>query len=152
MKKLLIILVFCFVCSSTVGVARADGPFTYLSVPQKKIDLGTILIWDTVIPEAVTLKVNSNCMHGSIVASISSLKNIWGPKITQDRIFIKTPYTGDFISMVKPVIISGPMFGPHDIPIDFKVKANTNGVLERAGKYSGTIVFTILPPIVLDRK
>jgi hypothetical protein len=47
--------------------------------------------------------------------------------------------------MEKPVLISEPTIGSHDIVIDFKVKAS--GTVERAGRYAGTIAFTILPPV-----
>jgi hypothetical protein len=43
-----------------------------------------------------------------------------------------------------PIAISRPEFGSHDIKVDFMVKAN--GVFDRAGIYSGTIAFTIMPP------
>lgn len=146
MKKLLIIFVSGFVLLSSAGIVRAEQPFVYLSIPQKKVDLGTILMWDTIIPEAMTLKVNSNCLHGSVIASISPLKDFYGNQITQDRIFIKTAYTGNFVPMVKPVVISKPAEGSHDIVIDFKVKAK--GIYDKPGSYCGTLVFTVMPPVI----
>ena len=145
MKKLLIILVFGLVSLSSVGVARAEKPFVYISIPQEKVNLGTFLLWDTIIPEALTLKINSNCLHGCVVASMSSLSNSLGNQILPDRILIKTIATGGFVSMAKPVVISGPAVGSHDIVVDFKVKAD--GEYKRAGEYYGTIAFTVMPPV-----
>jgi hypothetical protein len=143
MKKLLVILVFGLVSLSSVGIARAEGPFVYAFIEQNEVDLGTLFMWDTIIPEALTLKITSNCFHGSVVASISSLRNSKGCQILPDRIFIKTAYTGGFVSMCSPVAISEPAFGSHDIVIDFKVKASE--FMEPAGKYTGTIAFTVMP-------
>ena len=145
MKKLLIILVLGLICFNPLGIAHSEEPYVYLSFDQKEVRLGSYLLWDKVIPEALTVKVNSNCFHGSVVASMSSLKNSIGGRIDQDRVYIKTTATGGFISLSRPVIISQPAFGSHDIQVDFMVKAN--GELKRAGKYSGVIAFTILPPV-----
>ena len=146
MKKLLTIFLFVFVLLSSTGVVCAEQPFVYLSAPQKNVNLGTILIWDEIIPGALTLKVNSNCLHGSVIASISPLKNMFGAQITKDRIFIRTSHTGGFVPMVTPVVISEPAIGSHDINIDFKVKAN-GVLLDNPGTYSGTLVFTVMPPV-----
>ena len=146
MKKLLIIFVFGCVSLSSIGIVRAEQPYVYLSAPQKNVDLGTILIWDTVIPGALTLKVNSNTLHGPVIASISPLKNIYGNQIMKDRIFIRTSYTGGFISMAGPVVISESAIGSHDINIDFQVKANGISI-DNPGMYSGTLVFTVMPPV-----
>ena len=145
MKRLLFVFVLVLVSISTMEIARAAEPYVFLSVPQKKVNLGSVFMYDTIIPEAMTLKVNSNCFHGPIIASISSLKNSLGKEIGQDSIFIKTPFTGDFISMSKPVVISEPASGSHDIVIDFKVQLN--GVFYRAGRFNGTIAFTVMPPV-----
>ena len=145
MKRLLVNLVLGLMLFGSTGVSRAVGPYVYLSVPQEKVNLGTVFIYDSIIPKAMTLKINSNCFHGSVIASIGSLKNSLGNEIMQDRISIKTPFTGDFISMSKPVVISGPAFGSHEVVIDFKVKAN--GANDRAGKYYGMIAFTVMPVI-----
>lgn len=144
MKKLRFILLICLVSLSSVGITRAEEPYVYISFVQKEVNLGSMLIWDTMIPEALTVKVNSNCFHGPIVASMSSLKNSKSNKISQDRVYVRTSATGRFVSMAKPVALSWPTFGSHDIQIDFMVKAH--GVFDRAGKYSGTIAFTVMPP------
>jgi hypothetical protein len=45
--------------------------------------------------------------------------------------------------MGKPVVISKPATGSHDIELDFKLQATH---FDYAGRYSGTIIFTIMPP------
>ncbi len=145
MKKLLFILLFGLILLNSTGIIHAEEPFVYISFEQKAVKLSSSLIWDSIIPEALTLKVNSNCFHGSILASMSSLKNRYGQEINQDRVYVKTSATGGFVSLVKPVVLSKPMFGSHDIKIDFLVKANSS--FDRAGNYSGSIAFTILPPV-----
>ncbi len=145
MKKLLFILLFGLISLNSTGIIHAEEPYVYISFEQKAVKLSSSLIWDSIIPEALTLKVNSNCFHGSILASMSSLKNRGGQEINQNRVYVKTSATSGFVSLAKPVILSKPMFGSHDIKIDFLVKAN--GPFDRAGNYSGTIAFTILPPV-----
>lgn len=146
MKKLLLIIVVCLASLGSNKVASAEEPYVYISFDRKEVKLGSNLLWDNIIPEALTLKVNSNCFHGSIVASMeSSLRNKIGNKINQGRVFIKTTTTVGFVSLIRPVIISEPAYGSHDIKIDFLVKAN--GYFDRAGSYSGSIAFTVLPPV-----
>jgi len=145
MKKMLLITMVALISLCPIGISRAEEPYVYLSFEQKAVGLTSNLLSDSITPEALTLKVNSNCYHGSVVASMGSLKNRWGRKIDNDRVYIKTLATGSFVSLVKPVVISEPTFGSHEIVIDFLVKAN--GAFDRAGKYSGTIAFTILPPV-----
>lgn len=145
MKKLLFIMLVGLATLCPNGFTEAEEPYVYLTFDQKSVGLTSNLLWDSLIPEALTLKVNSNCFHGSVVASMSSLKNRWGDEINQKRVYIKTLDTGGFVSLVKPVIISKPTFGSHEIAIDFLVRAN--GSFDRAGKYSGAIAFTVLPPV-----
>jgi hypothetical protein len=45
--------------------------------------------------------------------------------------------------MAKPVIISRPETGSHDIELDFRLGTFPS---DRAGRYQGTITFTIMPP------
>jgi|WetSurMetagenome_2_1015567.scaffolds.fasta_scaffold586285_1 hypothetical protein len=144
MKKLLVIFVFGLVSLSSVGAVWADAPYVYISFAEKEVNLNSALIRDTIIPSALTVKVSSNCMHGSVVAKMSSLKNLDGIQIKNDCIFIRTPYTNGFISMHKQVAISIPDYGSHDIVVDFMVK--TKGVIYRQGDYTGSIAFTVMPP------
>ena len=143
MKKLLFIILVVLISFSAFETVNAEEPFVYISFEQKAVKLSSSVIYDNIIPEALTLKVNSNCFHGSVVASMSSIRNKYGKAIDQDRVCIKTSATDGFVSLEKPVIISKPAFGSYNIIIDFLVKANDEFL--RAGKYSGTIAFTVLP-------
>jgi hypothetical protein len=82
-------------------------------------------------------------LHGPIVASISSLTHAVGNSITPDRISVKTPTTGGFVTMAKPVPISETTKGSHDINVNFKVDVDIKDI---AGRYSGTLAFTVMPP------
>ena len=143
MKKLLICWIIGISLLGSFGMARADAPFVRVSATPDKLNLGTVLFVDEELPEVLTVKVESNCLHGPIVASITPFKNRYGGTILPERISIQTPTTVDFIPMIKPVVISEPAIGSHDVLVKFKVRTDFN---DRAGKYSGTIVFTVMPP------
>jgi len=148
MRNILIISFISLLLLCSGGVSFADEePFTYITVEHEKVDLGYLLAIDLIVPEAITLKVNSNCLHGPIVASISSLKHelYSSDEISKDRIFIKTSYTRSFVSMSRPVMISETAFGSQDITIDFKVK--TSVYRDIHGAYTGKLTFTLMPPV-----
>jgi hypothetical protein len=65
-----------------------------------------------------------------------------GKKITPDRISVKAPITNGYVSMERPVMISEPRLGSHDIKLDFKLNVNP---FEAAGRYEGTLTFTLMP-------
>lgn len=93
---------------------------------------------------ALTVHVESNCLHGPIVASMTVLKNSEGSTITTDRIFIKAPaITDGYTSMARPVPISKTQTGSHNIELIFKLQAK---LFDRAGRYTGFITFTVMPP------
>lgn len=124
---------------------QAAKPFVSISTKQDKVDLGTILfpgIYD--LPAALTLEVESNCMHGPITISSTELKRRNGNSISPEHISIKTPATGGFVTMEKPVVISKPTTGSHKIVLDLKVKTES---INPAGEYAGTFTFTVMPPL-----
>jgi len=93
---------------------------------------------------ALTVHVESNCLHGPIIASVTALKSSGGSTITPDRIFIKAPaITDEYSSMARPVPISKTQTGSHDIELLFKLQAK---LFDRAGRYTGFITFTVMPP------
>ena len=135
----------------------ADAPFVNLSASSDSLKFGdpefseASLIGPStgIFPSifgtssaSMTLKVESNCLHGPIMASISALRHRMGKKITPDRISVKAPITNGYVSMEKPVMISEPRLGSHDIKLDFKLNVNP---LEAAGRYEGTLTFTLMP-------
>jgi hypothetical protein len=143
MKKL-IILAILVAAFATVGVVQADEPYVRISTDQKSLNLGTISFWDDGLSsETLTVIVESNCLHGPIVAAISELKRSGCPSITPDRVEVKTPATNGFVSMAQPVAISETTMGSHKIEMSFKIKTYLK---DRAGRYSGTLAFTVMPP------
>lgn len=143
MKKLIVISVIAAALFGLAENIRAEDAFVRVTTTPDELDLGTSPIWgEYESPSVLTVNVESNCPHGSIVASITTLKNRKGGAITPDRIFIETEVTGGFVPMTAPVRISEPAAGSHNIQL--KVKVNTN-IGDRAGNYSGALMFTIAP-------
>jgi len=145
------------------GIAQANSgslPFVNVSATSNSLEFGKPTFFsdgDTyfgpgsvVFPTAhfaslasLTVKVKSNCLHGPIVASITALKHPRGGFIPPERISIKAPTTNGYVTMAKPVAISRPEIGSHDIELDFRLDILPS---DRAGQYQGTITFTIMPP------
>ena len=138
-------------------IARADAPFVNISPSSDSLKFGDpvfsepsliapgVAIYPTIFgtsSAALTLKVESNCLHGPIMASITELRHRWGKKITPDRISIKAPITNGYISMAKPVLISKSHTGSHNIDLSFRLDVNP---FEAAGRYEGTLTFTVMP-------
>jgi len=149
MKRIVVALVTVvalFLSGGAVQAKGSDKPFVSLSVTPDVLDLGTLPFFTNIYepPATLTVKVASNCYHGPIVVSMTGLKhNKIGGTITPDRILINGPATGGFVPMAKPVAVSKPTTGPHEILLEFKVE---NKFKDIAGKYTGTIIFTIMPP------
>ncbi len=174
MKKLVIITcTTMMVMFGLTGIEQADaktgpyvimspaskfGPYVSISATSDKIEFGNPEFSDTFsapgqvwfpslyrsTSAALTVHVESNCLHGPIVASVTALKDSIGNTITPDRIFIKAPaITDEYSSMARPVKISETQIGSHDIELLFKLQAK---LFDRAGRYTGTITFTVMPP------
>ena len=154
MKRLVITWVLAAVLFGLAGVAGAeqiDKPFVNVSTTPDVLDLGTAsLFTDSFdVPEALTVKEDSNCFHGPIMISTTKLKRHQGGSISPDRIFVKTPATGGFVTMARPVAISKSTEGPHKIVLDLRVETN---FLDPAGEYTGTISLTIMPPALFNSR
>lgn len=144
MKNFLMTCVISTVLFGTNGIIRAQEPFVRISTTGDSFKLGTFSFWDDSSSSSVlTVKVESNCLHGPIVASITPLKQEGGNPITPDRIMVKTLTTGGYVSMAKPVSISETTQGSHDINMNFKIQT---ALKDRAGRYSGMLAFTVMPP------
>jgi hypothetical protein len=144
MKNLLMTCVISVVLCGAAGTVQAEEPFVRISTDVDSFKLGTFSFWeDGTSSSVLTVKVESNCLHGPVVASISTLKRAGSISITPDRIMVKTDATGGYVSMAKPVAISETKEGSHDINMSFKVKTYIN---DNAGRYSGTLAFTVMPP------
>ncbi len=148
MKRLVITWVLAAVLFGLAGVAGAeqfDKPFVNVSTTPDVLDLGTASLFTESldVPGALTVNVDSNCFHGPIMISTTKLKRRQGGSISPDRIFVKTPATGGFVTMARPVAISKSTEGPHKIVLYLRV---TTKLLDPAGEYTGIITLTIMPP------
>ena len=149
MKRIVITWVLAVGLFGLAGIAGAEQtskPFVNVSATPDELDLGTASLFaDSYdVPAALTVKVDSNCLHGPIMISTTKLKRRQGGSISPDRIFVKSPATEGFVTMARPVAISKPTVGSHKIVLDFRVKAQ---FLDPAGEYTGTLMLTIMPPV-----
>jgi hypothetical protein len=149
MKRLVItwaLAVGLFGLAGIAGAEQTDRPFVNVSTTPDELDLGTASLFaDTYdVPAALTVKVDSNCMHGPIMISTTRLKRRQGGSISPERLFVKTPATNGFVTMARPVAISKPTIGSHEIVLDLRVQAQ---FLDPAGEYTGTVMLTIMPPV-----
>jgi len=157
MKRVIKTCLVAIIVFAIPVIAQTEEPFVNLSPSSDSLKFGEPVFSEPslIAPGAalypaifgtssaeLNLKVVSNCLHGPVMASITTLKHRWGKSITPDRISIKAPITDGYVSMAKPVKISNPETGPHDIDLDFRVERLLN---DPAGKFSGTITFTIIP-------
>ena len=144
MKNYLMTFVILSVLFGAAGVIQAEEPFVRISTVEKSFKLGTFSFWeDGTSSSVLTVKVESNCLHGPVVASISSLERAGSVSITPDRVMVKTETTGGYVSMATPVAISETTEGSHDIKMNFKIETK---IKDRAGRYRGILAFTVMPP------
>jgi hypothetical protein len=144
MKNYLMTFVISAALLGTAGIIQAQEPFVRISTTAESFKLGTFSFWeDGTSSSILTVKVESNCLHGPVVASITPLKRAGSVSITPDRIMVKTETTGGYVSMATPVAVSETTEGSHDIKMNFKIKTY---IKDHAGRYSGTLAFTVMPP------
>ena len=147
MKKLLITWALLGVLGSAGVIQAADltaQPYVRITTTPNSLDLGTIPFWDEGISNAVlTVNVESNSVHGPIVAVISELKRPGSASIPPERVSVKTGSTNGFVSMAGPVAISETTMGSHQINLNFKVRTY---VQDLAGRYEGSLTLTVMPP------
>ena len=161
MKKIVITWLMAVVLFEVAGIAPAvSKPFVNISATSDSLEFGKPTFFsdgDTffgpgsvVFPSAffmssatLTVKVESNYLHGPIVASITTLKHPRGGFIPLERISIKSPTTNGYVTMARPVVISKPEIGSHDIKLDFRLEVLP---YDHAGRYTGIITFTVMPP------
>lgn len=173
MKKLVVITwTTMMVMLGLAGIARADsgplagtfiiqpdtGPYVSISTTPNVLDFDRPTFADPILAPgqamfpsiyrsaaaSLTVHVESNCLHGPIVASVTELKHSQGYTIPPERILINAPIMNDeYTRMTKPVVISEPEIGTHDIELNFKLQATH---FNYAGRYKGTLIFTVMPP------
>jgi hypothetical protein len=157
MKRLTKIWLLAVILFIAPVIAQANAPFVNISPSSDSLKFGEPVYSEPslIAPGAalypttfgtssadLTLKVESNCLHGPITASISTLRHRMGKTITPDRISIKAPITDGYVSMARPVLISKPEMGSHNIDLSFRLDINP---FEAAGQYKGTLTFTVMP-------
>lgn len=121
-------------------------PYVHISTTPDVLDLGSAASPGFYnVPKALTVNVESNCVHGPITISTTKLtRRLGGGEIQPDRIFVRTYGTGGFVPMEKPVVISQPKAGSHKIVLDVQVLTNFR---DRAGGYKGAFTVTVMPPV-----
>jgi hypothetical protein len=132
----------------TVGTTSATStkPFIRVSTSPDELNLGLAKLFAGIheVQDALKVEVESNCWHGPIVMTMTSLEHPRGSRIEPDDIFVRTPKTGGYVSLKKPVVILPTSEGPQEVVLDFKVHA---GVNKPSGQYKGMITLTIVPPV-----
>ena len=153
MKKLVLTWVTAIVLLGWAGIAQTkqliiqptpDEAFVKISTMSNELSLGTASFPGINDFKSVfTLKVESNCLHGSILASTDGFRRDEGGFVPPEHISVKAPVTNGFVPMDRPVVISNEGFGSHDIALNFRVQT---GPQHHQGRYTGLLIFTILPP------
>ena len=150
MKRVLITA--CLLALASIGLATVakavqtdKDPFVRVVPSTYSLDLGRAAAsgYHTV-NKALKLRVESNCFHGPIKVSSTEFRQKLGGSISPDRIFVRSKATWGFVPMDKPVAVSRPQSGSHDIILDMQVET---GFHDHAGQYRGTITVTIMPPV-----
>jgi len=127
------------------AVEPADKPFIHVSTSPSRLDLGTAYFsGPRNVPKALTVQVDSNCLHGPIMISATTLKHDLGASIPPEHILVRTKATRGFVPMDRPVAISAPTSGSHRIVLDLQVRTELKHL---AGKYRGMFTVTVMPPL-----
>ena len=142
----------CLLAVASIGLATVakavqtdKKPFVHVSSSTYDLDLGTAATPGLyTVNKVLKLKIESNCLHGPIRVSSSEFKRNLGGSIPPDRIFVRSKATWGFVPMDRPVAVSRPQSGSHDIILDMQVETGFNDI---AGQYRGTITVTIMPPV-----
>ena len=88
MKKLLIYWIIGIAFLGSAGIVHAEQPFVLISATPDELDLGTVFFQGKELPETLKVEVQSNCLHGSIVASVTPLESRRGGTILPGRVSI----------------------------------------------------------------
>ena len=127
------------------AVQPAGKPFIHVSTSPHRLDLGTASFAGLYnVSKALTVQVDSNCLHGPITISATTLRHHMGASIPPKRIFVRTKGTYGFVPMGRPVAISAPTSGSHRIVLDLQVQT---GFENLTGRYRGTFTVTVMPPV-----
>ena len=132
--------------SAGIADTALEQPFIRVSTTPDEVNLGTANFFEGVheVSDALTVKVESNCLHGSIFLSTTPLERRGGGFIKPEDIFVRVHSKGDFVSLKKPVVIMRTSAGSQEAVLDFKVNASPGDL---SGYYEGMITLTIMPPV-----
>lgn len=151
MKRVLIIAWILAVASiglATIAQAVQPAnkqPYIYVSPSTHSLDLGEAVSPGFYsVPKALTLRIDSNCLHGPIRISATDLKRRLGGSIPPERFFVRSSATWGFVPMDRSVAVSKTQSGPHDIVLDLQVETGFNDL---AGEYQGALTVTVMPPV-----
>ena len=115
--------------------------YVNFSVAPNNLDLGSVThpgAYDS--PAELKVHVTANCAHAGVVASATPLTRAGGGSIGTDRVFIRLPGTGNYVPMIAPVVVTGPMNpGIFDVILKFRVQTT---LADDPGDYVGTITIT----------
>jgi hypothetical protein len=158
MKRVINILLVAAVLLTIPVIAQADTPYVNITPSSDSLQFGKTVYnlegshlghgaaqFPThfgTASAALTLKVESNCLHGAITAEITKLRHKMGRTIPPKNISVQSPVTNGFVSMERPVTISKPEMGSHEIDLNFRLDITS---FESAGQYKGTLTFTVMP-------
>lgn len=143
---LLVVVAFAWTgTASAVKPAKTDIPYITITATPERLDLGTAtFMGPREVKGALTVNVEANCLHGPIYLSTTPLRRRNGGSIEPDRIFVRTEATNGFVAVKRPVAISQPAKGSHEIVVDMKVDTPAGAP---AGDYRGELGLMIVPPL-----
>ena len=132
--------------SAGIADTTPEKPYIRVSATPDEVNLGTANFFEGIheVPDALKVKVESNCLHGPIFISTTLLQRHGGGFIKPENIFVRVHSMGDYVSLKKPVVIMRTSAGSQEAVLDFKVHASLNDL---AGHYEGMITLTIVPPV-----
>ncbi len=111
-----------------------------LTASPMPLDLGTVSAPGTYDSAAVlSMHLAANCNHGGTIISTSGLQREGGGQIPPERIHVRLPDTGQYVSLVNPVAVA-PAAAPglQDFQLRFRLLTEP---ADPAGTYTGTFSF-----------
>ncbi len=97
-----------------------------------------------VAPEPLKVRIAANCVHGGVIAEATALAGPGDAEIPTSRLFLQHPGTGQYLPMIAPMNLTGPM-GPGVFTLDINLRLDVL-ISDPPGQYSGTVTFTIVAP------
>jgi len=127
--------------------AKTVAPFVSISTTPDELDLGTATFFAGIheVLGALTVAVESNCLHGPVYISTTRLEHDGGGHhIEAGDIYVRSAKIGNYVSMARPVMILPSAKGAQKVELDFQVHAER---MHPPGSYEGVVTLTIVPPV-----